>query len=292
MNQPQWKLKQQMCEIGQRIWQRGYCAGNEGNHSVRISDNRVLCTPTGISKGFMKPADLCVIDMDGKQIEPNPIGRKRTSEVLVHLAIYNKLPHIGAVVHSHPPHAVAFCIANMPLPQGVHTEAEVFLGQTVFADYATPGSPELPDSFLDKLTPNTNTILLANHGSISIGKDLTEAYYRLEILDNYCKQLLLARQLGQVSVLDNNQMADLLKAKQQFGLTDDRLDGNTPSGAGTVNNDFLAHINTQPTSTAHRCNCQDTESKPTEDDAAFEQRVKTIIERIMAAKTGTDKIRP
>jgi L-fuculose-phosphate aldolase len=292
MNQPQWKLKQQMCEIGQRIWQRGYCAGNEGNHSVRISGDRVLCTPTGISKGFMKPTDLCMVDMNGKQVEPNPIGRKRTSEVLAHLAIYKKFPDVGSVVHSHPPHAVAFCLANMPLPEGVHTEAEVFLGRTVFADYATPGSPDMPKSFMDKLTPNTNTILLANHGSISLGSDLTEAYYRLEILDNYCKQLLLVWQLGKINVLNTNQMADLMKAKQQFGLSDDRLDSAKPGGTEPANHEFLAHFNAEPAPDAHRCNRQDTEPKPAEDDAAFEQRVKTIIEKILAARTGTDKTRP
>lgn len=216
------KIKRQMCEIGHRIWQRGYCAGNEGNHSVRIGKGRVLCTPTGMSKGFMEPADLCVIDMDGKQIHKNARRRTPTSEVLIHLAIYRKFGHAGAVIHSHPPHAVAFCLANVPLPEGIHPEAELFLGQTVFAKYATIGGPGVPESFMDKLTPNTNTILLANHGSISIGKDLTEAYYRLEILDNYCKQLLLARQLGEVNVLNADQMAELLKVKQRFGLSDDR----------------------------------------------------------------------
>lgn len=292
MNQPLWKLKQQMCEIGNRIWQRGYCAGNEGNHSIRLGENRVLCTPTGISKGFMEPADLCVVDMDGKQVEPNANGRTRTSEVLVHLAIYKKFPDIGSVVHSHPPHAVAFCIANMPLPEGIHTEAEVFLGRTVFAGYATPGSTDVPKSFMDKLTPNTNTILLANHGSISIGRDLTEAYYRLEILDNYCKQLLLTRQLGKVNVLDTDQMVDLLKAKQQFGLSDDRLTNAAPGSTDTANDEFLAHFNIQPMTAVCRCDSNDVESKPAEEDAAFERLVKAITDRIMAALPGTDKTRP
>ncbi|GAB4110526.1 MAG: hypothetical protein Kow00105_19310 [Phycisphaeraceae bacterium] len=223
-------IKQQMCEIGRRIWQRGYCAGNEGNHSVRLGPGRVLCTPSGLSKGFMEPDDLCVVDMEGRQVEQNFRGRTRTSEILAHLAIYKKFPHVGAVVHSHPPHAVAFCLARVPLPEGIHPEAELFLGRTVFADYATPGGPALPDSFIDKLAPHTNTILLANHGSISIGKDLLEAYYRLEILDKYCMQLLLARQLGRISPLSEEQIHELLLVKQRLGLSDDRLAEGTHSG--------------------------------------------------------------
>ena len=283
MNQQIWKIKQHMCEIGNRIWQRGYCAGNEGNHSVRIGENRVLCTPTGISKGFLEPADLCVVDMDGKQVESNPKGRKRTSEVLVHLAIFKKFSQIGAVIHSHPPHAVAFCLANMPLPEGIHPEAEVFLGKTVFANYATPGGPDLPDSFMDKLTDNTNTILMANHGSISVGDDLTQAYYRLEILDNYCKQLLLARQLGKVNVLDNNQMVDLLKVKQQFGFADDRLKCASTGCVGKENDQFLANFNVQPMSAACSCNGGEVAPKPAPAGSDYEQMVKAITDQIMAS---------
>jgi L-fuculose-phosphate aldolase len=81
----EFKLKEEMCEIGRRIWLKGFCAGNEGNHSVRIGPDRVLCTPTGISKGFLKPEDICTTDMEGKQVAGK---RKRTSEILMHLAIY------------------------------------------------------------------------------------------------------------------------------------------------------------------------------------------------------------
>ncbi len=284
MNQQIWKIKKDMCDIGQRIWQRGYCAGNEGNHSVRIGENRVICTPTGISKGFLEPTDLCVVDMEGKQVEPNPKGRKRTSEVLVHLAIYKKFSDVGAVIHSHPPHAVAFCLANIPLPEGIHPEAEVFLGKTVFANYATPGGPDLPQSFMDKLTPLTNTILMANHGSISIGEDLTQAYYRLEILDNYCKQLLLARQLGKVNVLDTNQMIDLLKVKESFGFKDDRLQCAPTGCIGTENDQFLTNFGVQPMSASCSCDGGNVAFKSAAGNSeAFERMVQAITDQIMAA---------
>ncbi len=273
--QPVWQVKKAICDIGRNIWLRGFCAGNEGNHSVRVSDDRVLCTPTGISKGMLDPEDICVVDMDGNQVESNPRGRKRTSEVMVHLAIYKKRPDIKAVIHSHPPHAVAFCIANIPLPSGIHPEAEVFLGQTIYAAYATPGGPKLPESFIDKITPESNTILMANHGSVSFGKTLMDAYYLLEILDNYCKQLILARQLGQVNVLNSNQMTELLQLKQRFGMPDSRL-ACAPSGcASKQDQPFLT---TFEHTASKSCECG---GKGAADDG-FEAMVQAITDQILA----------
>ena len=283
MSQPLSIIKQQVCDIGRRVWQRGYCAGNEGNHSVRLGPDRVLCTPTGLSKGFLEPDDLCVVNMQGQQIEDNPRGRKRTSEVLVHLAIYNKFPGVGAVVHSHPPHAVAFCIANVPLPRGVHPEAEIFLGQTVFAHYATPGGPDLPNSFLDQLTEHTNTVLMANHGSISFGKDLIQAYDRLEVLDSYCHQLLLVRQLGRINVLNHDQVADLLKVKQRMGLTDDRLGSGPGENPVPENDAFLAGFPPQPAAARGAHANRDVQPPPKQNDAEFERMVRAITDRVMAA---------
>mgnify|MGYP006159639085 CR=1 FL=1 len=132
-----------MCEIGRRIWLKGFCAGNEGNHSYRIGPDRVLCTPTGISKGFLKPDDICTVDMEGKQVAGK---RKRTSEILMHLAIYKARPDVKAVIHSHPPHATAFAVAGVDLPTCIHPEAEVFLGAVKTAKYVTPGDTRLGDA--------------------------------------------------------------------------------------------------------------------------------------------------
>src|SRR5882762_5757280 len=138
-------LKEQMCEIGRRIWHKGFCAGNEGNHSYRIADNRVLCTPTGISKGNLKPDDICTVNGEGKQISGK---RKRTSEFLMHAAIYKARSDVNAVIHSHPPHATAFAVAGIELPTCVHPEAEVFLGQVKTAKYVTPVDNRLGESLL------------------------------------------------------------------------------------------------------------------------------------------------
>lgn len=232
----EFKIKEQMCEIGRRIWLKGFCAGNEGNHSYRIGDNRVLCTPTGISKGFLKPDDICVVDMEGKQIGGS---RKRTSEILLHLAIYKARPDVKAVVHSHPPHATAFAIANIELPTCIHPEAEVFLGQVKTAKYVTPGDTRLGESILPYVK-DSNTILLQNHGSVTFDKDLEGAYYKLEIVDAYSRILLLAKQLGSIRPLDAGEMKELLDLKLRFGLAEPRLkDG----GAGmSCASDFISRV--------------------------------------------------
>jgi len=253
-----WQLKKEMCEYGKRIWQRGYCAGNEGNHSVRVpgcrpGQERFLCTPTGISKGFLDPGDICVVDGEGNQVERNAKGRRRSSEVLIHLAIYKKRPDINAVIHSHPPHAVAFCLAGIEVPHSIHPEAEVFLGKIVHAKYAAPGTPALPASFIDKLTEQSNTVLMGNHGSISFADSMEIAYYRLEILDNYCKQLLLARSLGNVNVLDQSQMAELLEIKERFGFPDERKECALDGCVGTEDQPFLTNFGTNTPSAQCAC---------------------------------------
>jgi L-fuculose-phosphate aldolase len=116
----EWKIKDLMCDIGRRIWLKGFCAGNEGNHSYRLGENRILCTPTGVSKGNLKPDDMCLVDLEGKQVGGK---RRRTSEILLHLAIYKNRPDVKAVIHSHPPHATAFAVAGVDLPTCIHPEA-------------------------------------------------------------------------------------------------------------------------------------------------------------------------
>src|SRR5215212_4411852 len=193
----EWKLKEQMCDVGRRIWMKGFCAGNEGNHSYRIGENRILCTPTGISKGNLKPDDICTVDLEGNQISGK---RKRTSEILLHLAIYKARPDIKAVIHSHPPHATAFAIAAVDLPTCIHPEAEVFLGAVKTAKYVTPGDTRLGESILP-FVKDSNTILLQSHGVVTYSQSLEQAYYKLEIVDAYARILILAKQVGSIKPL-------------------------------------------------------------------------------------------
>ncbi len=281
MNTPLWQLKKQMSEIGHRIWLKGFCAGNEGNHSVRISEDRVLCTPTGLSKGFLDPEEMCIVDMDGTQVEPNSMGRKRTSEVLVHLAIYKKRSDVNAVIHSHPPHATAFAIARIPLPEGVHPEAEVFLGKVKTAPYATPSKPELSESIMPLIGTETNTVLMGNHGSVSFSTDLTDTFYKLEILDAYCRLLILTRQVGAVNILNQSQMTELLEVKKSFGLPDERLACAADGCIGSENQPFLATFGVTPATAT--CDCDGGDVKRP-GGPEFEAMVQTITNQILASQ--------
>ncbi|MAE62847.1 MAG: aldolase [Phycisphaeraceae bacterium] len=279
-----WQLKQQMCELGHRIWLRGYCAGNEGNHSARIGDDHVLCTPTGISKGFLKPEDICVCDLDGNQVEDNPVGRKRSSEVLLHVAIYKARPDVRAVIHSHPPHATAFAVAGIPLPEGIHPEAEVFLGRVPTAPFAMPSTQDLPDSVVAVMDEHTNTVLMGNHGSVSFSRDLTDAYYKLEILDAYCRILLLCHQLGRANVLSPDENAQLLQVKQKFGMDDPRLECAPRGCVGEQNDPFFASFDVRPTTATCSCNGGDvaTAHGGAGDADPSEALVASITDQIMA----------
>jgi len=232
----EWKLKEQMCDIGRRIWLKGFCAGNEGNHSYRIGENRILCTPTGISKGNLKPDDICTVDLEGKQVAGT---RKRTSEINLHLAIYRARPDVKAVIHSHPPHATAFAVAGVDLPTCIHPEAEVFLGAVKTAKYVTPGDNRLGESILPYVK-DSNTILLQSHGTVCYSPDLEQAYYQLEIVDAYARILILAKQVGSIRPLSGDEMKELLELKGKFGLKDVRVDAGLDKL--TCGTDFLSRV--------------------------------------------------
>ena len=213
------KIKQEICEIGRRLYAKGFAAANDGNITFRISENEVLCTPTMICKGFMTPEDICSVDMEGKQLSGR---RKRTSEVLLHLAIMKARPEIKSCVHCHPPHATAFAIAREPIPQCVLPEVEVFLGETPITVYETPGG----DAFANTVLPfvhKTNVIILANHGTISYGESVERAYWWTEILDAYCRMLMLAKDLGKVTYLNQQKSQELIDLKTKWGWSDPRV---------------------------------------------------------------------
>lgn len=223
---PQWnsgindrKLKELICEIGRRVYNKGFAAANDGNISIRVGDNEVLCSPTMICKGFMNPDDICAVDMEGTQIAGK---RKRTSEVLLHLAIMKHRPDVKAVVHCHPPHATAFAVAREPIPQCILPEIEVFMGEVPIAPYETPGGHPFANTVVPFLK-GTNTIILTNHGTVSFGANLEEAYWKTEILDAYCRILLLAKQLGRVEYLSEQKSVELLDLKKKLGFDDPRF---------------------------------------------------------------------
>lgn len=213
------QLKLEICDIGRRIYNKGFAAGNDGNISYRLGKNEVLCTPTMVSKGFLKPEDLCTVDMEGKQLSGR---RKRTSEVLLHLAIMKKRSDVKSVVHCHPPHATAFAVAHEPIPQCVLPEVEVFLGDVPITKYETPGGQAFADTILP-FVEKSNVIILANHGTVSFGETVELAYWWTEILDAYCRILMLAKDLGRVNYFSEAKERELLDLKTKWGFKDARL---------------------------------------------------------------------
>ena len=224
------QLKEAICDVGRRIYGRGFCAGNSGNITCRLNEHEVLSTPTQISKGFMTPDDLCVIDMQGRQLGGR---RQRSSEALMHLEILNARPDVQSVVHCHPPHATAFAVVGEPIPQAVMPEVEVFLGEVPITRYETPGGKKFAETVLP-FVRHTNVIVLANHGTVSYGESVERAYWLTEILDQYCRILLLTRQLGPPRYLPPEKVAELLEEKQKMGILD-------PRNAPDFHGDLRAH---------------------------------------------------
>ena len=213
-------LKLQLCDIGRRLWQRAYVDGNGGNIAIRVGEGIALCTPTLVSKGFMKPEDMCLVDLEGNQLAGT---KKRTSEILMHLQIMKRQPRAVASVHCHPPYSTAFAVAGVEPPTCMIPEFEVF-ASVATAPYRTPGTPEMGQLVAD-LTDKHNTILMANHGVVSWShNNVEDAYFKIEILEAYCRTVLVASQLGKpVKTMTATQLQDLLKIKQNLGIPDPRF---------------------------------------------------------------------
>jgi L-fuculose-phosphate aldolase len=212
-------LKQQICEIGRRLWQRAYVDGNGGNLAIRAGEDLAVCTPTLVSKGFMKPEDMCLMDFEGNQL----CGRKkRTSEILMHLQMMKRQPKAVATVHCHPPHATGFAVAGVQPPTCMVPEYEVF-DSVAIAPYRTPGTPEMGRLVAD-LVDKHNVILMANHGVVSWSHNSVEdAYFKIEILEAYCRTILVAAQLGKpANTMTPAQLQELLQIKQTLGIPDPR----------------------------------------------------------------------
>jgi L-fuculose-phosphate aldolase len=212
-------LKEQLCDIGRRLWGRAYVDGNGGNIAIRVGEDIALCTPTLVSKGFMKPEDMCLVDFEGNQLAG---VKKRTSEILMHLQIMKRQPKAVATCHCHPPYSTGFAVAGLVPPTCMIPEYEVFASVAV-APYRTPGTPEMGQLVAD-LVDKHNTILMANHGVVSWShNNVEDAYFKMEILEAYCRTVLVTAQLGKPpQTMTPTQLQDLLKIKQSLGIPDPR----------------------------------------------------------------------
>ncbi len=214
------RIKKEICDIGRRIWAREYCDGNGGNISARLGPDRFLITPTGISKGFMTPDMLSMVDIKGNQLAGT---WKRSSEFTTHAAIYETTPEAASVCHAHPCHAGAFAIKELQPPARLIPELEVFVGQVAVAGYQTPGSPEIAAS-IRPLAPHHQSIIMGCHGVICWGKSVEDAYFKMEITDAYCRTIILAQSLPGSASIPCEKMDDLLAIKKSMGLPDNRYE--------------------------------------------------------------------
>jgi L-fuculose-phosphate aldolase len=208
------QLREDIVEIGRRLYARGYTASNDGNISVRLDAGRLLMTPTNVCKGFMTPEMLCITDMEGRKLAGD---RGPSSEMLMHLEVYRQRPDAVAVVHAHPPTATGFAVAGIPLTRAVLAEVVTTLGSIPIAEYATPSTMELPEA-VRKYVKAHDGMLLANHGALTLGADLFSAYYKMETIEHFAKISLVARMLGGERLLAQHEVERLQGLRDHYGI--------------------------------------------------------------------------
>ena len=210
------EIRNLILEIGRRLWVREFVAANDGNISVRLDNGDILTTPTGVSKGFLKPEMILRLGPDGVVRRPSARFRP-SSEIKMHLAVYGQRPDVGAVVHAHPPYATAFAVAGIPLDRHILPEAVLTLGSVPVAPYATPTTQDVPESIRPFLE-HGDAVLLANHGALTIGVDLVSAYLRMETLEHEARILFYAVLLGRVRTIPSEEIERLMEIRKAAGI--------------------------------------------------------------------------
>ncbi|RKX28994.1 MAG: class II aldolase/adducin family protein [Candidatus Zixiibacteriota bacterium] len=194
-------------EFGRRLYQNGYVPGTGGNLSCRIDKNTVLITPTGAAKGHLCSEELVLIDLEGNQISGN---RKPSSEMPMHLFVYNNRPHINAVCHAHPPYATASSIVGKKLPEDILPEVILSIGDIPLTDYAPPGTDAVPKSLKEHINDHC-AFILRNHGVLTIGLNMEEAFNRMETVEHFAKIFYISQGAGKINHLDNSEVERLRK---------------------------------------------------------------------------------
>ena len=214
MNKTEKEYRQDIVDIGRLVYQKGWVAANDGNITIRLDQDRILATPTGVSKGMMHVDDLIIVDMQGNKIE----GRKeRTSEIAMHLTIYSMRPDIRSVVHAHPPVATGFATAGKPLNLALLPEVIIGLGCVPLADYGLPGTPALTEGMLAYI-PKYDAILMGNHGAVCYGEDVYKAFFKMETMEHFARITLVAELLGGAKALPRLEVDKLFDSRTRYGV--------------------------------------------------------------------------
>ncbi len=210
------ELRELMCDIGRRIYNRNMVAANDGNFSVRLAENEYLCTPTGVSKGFMTPGMMLKVDGQGKVLAAKPPYRP-TSEFKMHLRVYHDRPDVSAVVHAHPMYATAFAICGKGLTAPILPEAVISLGAVPLTKYGLPSSDEIPNNIAEAIQ-HYDAVLLENHGALTYSDSLLNAYLKMESVEFYAQLLYLTEQLGGGQKFPPEEIERLYGVRRAFGM--------------------------------------------------------------------------
>lgn len=207
------RVREQIAEIARLCWERGYIGAIDGNISVRQDDGSILITPAGTVKFLIRPEQIVHCDARGRPID----GGRASTETAMHVACYEERPDVRAVVHAHPPTAVAFSLAGIGLMDAVIPELVVTLGAIPTAPYGTPGTSELPDS-IRQYVKCSDAVLMERHGALTLGRDLLDAYKKMEQIEHNAKITYMARTLGQVKNLSPAEVKKLLETRAPLGI--------------------------------------------------------------------------
>ncbi len=210
----EFSLRKQICEAGRRLYQRNYLASCDGNISVRVSNEQILITPTGVSKGYLEPESICVVNLEGKVLKGKPSG-----ELAIHLEVYRCSEKAKAVVHAHPPHAIAWSVARpdlKELPSECLSEVILAAGAIPFVPYARPGTESMGEN-LRPFLPDHRALILSRHGALTWGEDLVEAVNGMERVDHSAQILFLAAQMGELNPLPDSEIEYLKSVRKKLG---------------------------------------------------------------------------
>ncbi|MCL1855251.1 MAG: class II aldolase/adducin family protein [Clostridia bacterium] len=211
------EAKKLIIEVGKRMYIKNFVAANDGNISCKVDNDIVWTTPTGVSKGFMSEEMLVKMRMDGTVLSQGESGP--SSEVKMHLRIYQENPEAMGVCHAHPPISTSFAIAGIGLDRAIYPEALVNLGTVPCIHYETPGTQGIPDS-IAPYARDYNALLLANHGAVAWGSSLMEAWYRLEATEHYALVIMYTGNIiGRANVLSCEQVNELVGIRTKMGIT-------------------------------------------------------------------------
>jgi L-fuculose-phosphate aldolase len=208
------RLRTAIAEIGKLCYQKGFIVGADGNLSARMQDGTVLITPAGAMKGFLAPENMAHVDMSGKVVDNGP---RASTETGIHLVSYKERADVKAVLHCHPPHAVALTLAGIDMQIPVIPEIIVTIGGIPTAPFATPGTEELPES-IRNIVRCSDTVVMQNHGSVTLGSNLLDAFKKLDMLEHTARILWLANCVGTVKPLDPQSVAKLLGTREKLGI--------------------------------------------------------------------------